>query len=240
MSFMDSTERQELIQSYENQIVEYDKKFEELLTQLSWDFKTLEIRQQRHLSLIYIAALYHGKRKQVPSSVFFYQNSSVVLSLNKEELQKTAANQSANSNVGQSLTVSERLEEYEKEMAIFNHIREERKQQKRDDYQNFDEIWEAVQKKKEILHQQSSTSIVNLSKGENQGYKSRAEILAEQRDYKRRRKSYRAKNIRITQRTPTQVHRDLIAAYMEDFKLLREFEMESKSNHSPQRFGNPY
>ncbi|CAG8808699.1 24007_t:CDS:2, partial [Gigaspora rosea] len=64
---------------------------------------------------------------------------------------------------------------------------------------------------------------------ENQGQKSRTELLAEQRDYKRRRKSYRAKNIKITQRTPTQVHRDLIAAYMEDFKLLREFEKEMES-----------
>jgi len=35
--------------------------------------------------------------------------------------------------------------------------------------------------------------------------KSKAQLYAEQRDYKRRRKSYRAKNIRITKRTPTQV-----------------------------------
>ena len=40
---------------------------------------------------------------------------------------------------------------------------------------------------------------------QNQGQKTREELLAEQRDYKRRRKSYRAKNIKITQRTPTQV-----------------------------------
>ncbi|CAG8531429.1 2227_t:CDS:2 [Acaulospora morrowiae] len=238
---MSFTERQELIQSYENQIDEYEKKFEELLTELSWDFETLKIRKQETDGLMtcpfnaahkvpvksyerhhkscelkqYGITSERGRRKQVPSSAFFYQNSPVVLSLNKEELQKTAADGSANSSVGQGLTVSQRLEEYEKEMAAFNRIRSERKQQRRDDYQNFDEIWEAVQKKK----------------GENQGYKSRAELLAEQRDYKRRRKSYRAKNIKITQRTPTQVHRDLIAAYMEDFKLLKEFEMESQSGY---------
>ena len=40
---------------------------------------------------------------------------------------------------------------------------------------------------------------------QNQGQKSRAELLAEMRDYKRRRKSYRAKNISITKRTTTQV-----------------------------------
>ncbi|KAJ3093055.1 U11/U12 small nuclear ribonucleoprotein 48 kDa protein [Quaeritorhiza haematococci] len=46
--------------------------------------------------------------------------------------------------------------------------------------------------------------------------KSKLQKLADQRDYKRRRKSYRAKNVHLTQRTPTQVFRDLIAAYMEE------------------------
>ncbi|RHZ54164.1 hypothetical protein Glove_429g36 [Diversispora epigaea] len=232
-------ERQELIESYQNQLNEYDKKLKELLAELSWDIESLGILHQEFNSFItcsFNAAhkvpiksyeqhhtrceLKHhgiisegGRRKQVPSSTFFYRKSPAVLSLDKEELQKTAAYGSANNNVGQSLTVSQRLEEYEKEMAMFNSIRAENKQQKRDEYQNFDAIWEAVQKKK----------------GENSGQKSRAELLAEERDYKRRRKSYRAKNIRITQRTPTQIHRDLIAAYMEDFILLNEFEMELES-----------
>lgn len=67
---------------------------------------------------------------------------------NVEELQKTAAHGSASNSVGQSLTVGQRLEEYEKELVMFNSIRAESKQQKRDEYQNFDAIWEAVQKKK--------------------------------------------------------------------------------------------
>ncbi|CAG8591831.1 7023_t:CDS:2 [Diversispora eburnea] len=228
------------------------------MEQLSWDIESLRILHQEFDSFItcsFNAAhkvpiksyeqhhircelKHHGiisesgrKRKQVPSSTFFYRKAPAVLSLDKEELQKTAAYGSANNNVGQSLTVGQRLEEYEKEMAMFNSIRAENKQQKRDEYQNFDAIWEAVQKKK------GKKTLKALS--ENSGQKSRAELLAEQRDYKRRRKSYRAKNIRITQRTPTQIHRDLIAAYMEDFILLNEFEMElesksliSKSNNS--------
>lgn len=35
--------------------------------------------------------------------------------------------------------------------------------------------------------------------------KSRAQLLAEERDYRRRRKKYRAKNVHLTKRTPTQV-----------------------------------
>ena len=35
--------------------------------------------------------------------------------------------------------------------------------------------------------------------------RSELEILAEQRDYKRRRQSYRAKNVHITKRTPIEV-----------------------------------
>ncbi|RIB06144.1 hypothetical protein C2G38_2217857 [Gigaspora rosea] len=230
MSLINLQERQELIQTYENQLEEYYKKFEELLSELSWDIESLKIREQeikstttcpfnpahkvptksydkhyKRCELKYHGITDCGKRKRLPSSTFFYENAPAVINLVKDGSVKIG--------VGQSLTVSQRLEAYEREIVISNQIREENQRQKRDEYQNFDEVWKAVQKKK----------------GENQGQKSRTELLAEQRDYKRRRKSYRAKNIKITQRTPTQVHRDLIAAYMEDFKLLREFEKEMES-----------
>ncbi|KAJ7376358.1 Small nuclear ribonucleoprotein [Desmophyllum pertusum] len=44
--------------------------------------------------------------------------------------------------------------------------------------------------------------------------KSRFEVLAEQRDYKRRRQSYRAKNVHITKRSAVEVMRDLIETQM--------------------------
>ncbi|CAG8609800.1 19460_t:CDS:2 [Dentiscutata erythropus] len=222
MSLINLQERQELIQTYENQLKDYYKKFEELLSDLSWDIESLKIHEQeskstitcpfnsahkvptksyekhyRRCELKYHGITECGKRKKLPSSTFFYENAPAVITLTKDG--------SMNLGVGQSLTVSQRLELYEREIAISNQIREENQRQKRDEYQNFDEVWKAVQKKK----------------GENQGQKSRTELLAEQRDYKRRRKSYRAKNIKITQH--------LIAAYMEDFKLLREFEKEMES-----------
>ncbi len=40
------------------------------------------------------------------------------------------------------------------------------------------------------------------------------ELMKEQRDYKRRRQSYRAKNTHITKRTPVQISRDVLAGRM--------------------------
>jgi hypothetical protein len=47
-----------------------------------------------------------------------------------------------------SLTVDQRLQKYEKEIEMCNQIREQHQQQKEDIYQNFDEVWEAVQRMK--------------------------------------------------------------------------------------------
>eukprot|EP00002_Diphylleia_rotans_P028044 TRINITY_DN5653_c0_g1_i1.p1 TRINITY_DN5653_c0_g1~~TRINITY_DN5653_c0_g1_i1.p1 ORF type:complete len:471 (+),score=101.84 TRINITY_DN5653_c0_g1_i1:873-2285(+) len=46
--------------------------------------------------------------------------------------------------------------------------------------------------------------------------KTKEELLAEERDYKRRRQSYRAKNVHLTKRTPTQVFRDIIEMRMQE------------------------
>ena len=49
-----------------------------------------------------------------------------------------------------SLTVDQRLQKYEKEIDMCNQIREQHQQQKKDLYQNFDQVWEAVQRMKGI------------------------------------------------------------------------------------------
>src|SRR6185436_14419378 len=54
---------------------------------------------------------------------------------------------------------------------------------------------------------------------QNQGQKSRAELLAEMRNYKRRRKSYRAKNISITKRTTTEVFIDFFFDFVGGIEL---------------------
>jgi len=56
--------------------------------------------------------------------------------------------------------------------------------------------------------------------------KSKWEILAEQRDYKRRRQSYRAKNVHITKRTPVQVTRDLIELLLQQYQPQKDEKQE--------------
>ncbi|XP_029446476.1 U11/U12 small nuclear ribonucleoprotein 48 kDa protein isoform X2 [Rhinatrema bivittatum] len=56
---------------------------------------------------------------------------------------------------------------------------------------------------------------VNQEDGQ-KGPKSHLEILAEMRDYKRRRQSYRAKNVHITKKSYTEVIRDVISVHMEE------------------------
>ncbi|XP_025071372.1 U11/U12 small nuclear ribonucleoprotein 48 kDa protein isoform X1 [Alligator sinensis] len=62
------------------------------------------------------------------------------------------------------------------------------------------------------------------------GPKSHLEILAEMRDYKRRRQSYRAKNVHITKKSYTEVIRDVIAVHMEE--LSSHWQEESRLDNA--------
>ncbi|XP_069469544.1 U11/U12 small nuclear ribonucleoprotein 48 kDa protein [Ambystoma mexicanum] len=59
------------------------------------------------------------------------------------------------------------------------------------------------------------TAKVNQDAGQKEP-KSHLEVLAELRDYKRRRQSYRAKNVHITKKSYTEVIRDVISVHMEE------------------------
>ncbi|CAG8472417.1 1321_t:CDS:2 [Paraglomus brasilianum] len=207
----------------------YEEKLNTIFKELNWDIDTITEYEKEASNLVTCPfdnghkvqeksykdhykrceLKYHGikdekrKRRQLPSSQFFYEQSPIVISL----VQNPAPDESFSS-VRQPLSVSQRLGSYLADIDLSNKIRQEQHKPVRDEYKDFDEVWEALQRMKEQ---------------QNQGQKSRAELLAEMRDYKRRRKSYRAKNISITNRTATQVHHDLIAAFTEDYKLLHEF-----------------
>ncbi|XP_025921383.1 U11/U12 small nuclear ribonucleoprotein 48 kDa protein isoform X2 [Apteryx rowi] len=62
------------------------------------------------------------------------------------------------------------------------------------------------------------------------GPKSHLEILAEMRDYKRRRQSYRAKNVHITKKSYTEVIRDVIGVHMEE--LSNHWQEENKLDNA--------
>ncbi|XP_037532709.1 U11/U12 small nuclear ribonucleoprotein 48 kDa protein [Nematolebias whitei] len=99
-----------------------------------------------------------------------------------------------------------------------------------------------------VLNQQKETASSNedlyvdlvskLRKGEKQNEpKSHLERMAEMRDYKRRRQSYRAKNVHITKKSYTEVIRDVISVHSEE--LARQWKEDdddekesSRSDHS--------
>lgn len=60
--------------------------------------------------------------------------------------------------------------------------------------------------------------------------KSYLEILAEVRDYKRRRQSYRAKNVHITKKSYTEVIRDVISVHMEELSSHWQEEQEQEAD----------
>ncbi|KAL6072406.1 U11 U12 small nuclear ribonucleoprotein 48 kDa [Balamuthia mandrillaris] len=66
----------------------------------------------------------------------------------------------------------------------------------------------------------SSSASASASSSSTTGDKTQLQLLAEQRDYKRRRRSYRAKNVHITKRTPIQVTRDFINKRMEELEAI--------------------
>ncbi|XP_067888551.1 U11/U12 small nuclear ribonucleoprotein 48 kDa protein [Heterodontus francisci] len=70
-----------------------------------------------------------------------------------------------------------------------------------------------------------------LSRDEEQkGPKSHLEILAEMRDYKRRRQSYRAKNVHITKKSYTEIIKDVINVHMEE--LSRQWKDQNDSSNT--------
>ncbi|KAM9074180.1 U11/U12 small nuclear ribonucleoprotein 48 kDa protein isoform 2-T2 [Megaptera novaeangliae] len=65
--------------------------------------------------------------------------------------------------------------------------------------------------------------------------KSYLEILAEVRDYKRRRQSYRAKNVHITKKSYTEVIRDVINVHMEELSSHWQEEEQEKAEDDAEK-----
>ncbi|ORY75515.1 hypothetical protein LY90DRAFT_665821 [Neocallimastix californiae] len=107
-------------------------------------------------------------------------------------------------------TIEERLNEHINDVFLGSQIKNKYIKEKKI-LENFDEIMEIVEERKAHME---------VSK------KSKAQLYAEQRDYKRRRKSYRAKNIRITKRTPTQIQKDIIDSFVKNYELYLEVEKD--------------
>ncbi|XP_061463101.1 U11/U12 small nuclear ribonucleoprotein 48 kDa protein-like [Rhineura floridana] len=85
----------------------------------------------------------------------------------------------------------------------------------------YDYVLVETKKSRSQLTENDNDLFIDLAAKVNQddgqkGPKSHLEILAEMRDYKRRRQSYRAKNVHITKKSYTEVIRDVIGVHMEE------------------------
>ncbi|CAI5662051.1 unnamed protein product [Oreochromis niloticus] len=107
------------------------------------------------------------------------------------------------------LTVADRL-------ALYNHVVGVINQQKEASSSNDDLYVDLVSK---------------LQKDEEQNEpKTKLELMAEMRDYKRRRQSYRAKNVHITKKSYTEVIREVISVHSEE--LARQWKEEEDEEES--------
>ncbi|XP_007524315.1 U11/U12 small nuclear ribonucleoprotein 48 kDa protein [Erinaceus europaeus] len=104
----------------------------------------------------------------------------------------------------------------------------------------YDFVIEETKKKRSDSHilENDSDLFVDLAAKVNQDNsrkspKSYLEILAEVRDYKRRRQSYRAKNVHITKKSYTEVIRDVINVHMEE--LSNHWQEEQKAEEDAEK-----
>ncbi|XP_069816292.1 U11/U12 small nuclear ribonucleoprotein 48 kDa protein [Dendropsophus ebraccatus] len=166
---------------------------------------------------------YSKEEEDVSDPQFFYEKANVtsILMDKSKQLQiiKDARNKAPATNDGKSwdkrdystsavevplnhkyaicdLSTADRL-------AIYDHVLLETKKQMPVDKQNASDLFEDL------------TAKINQD-DEQKCPKSHLEIMAEMRDYKRRRQSYRAKNVHITKKSYTEIIRDVINVHMEE------------------------
>ncbi|RUO96187.1 hypothetical protein BC936DRAFT_142460 [Jimgerdemannia flammicorona] len=195
------------------------------------------------------------RKPKLPSSMFFYLNAPSVVSLLDKEPSVTASAISPQNiihvapdptpqpNVSSISTVEQRDAAYVRDSELGSRLRSEHQVPTCYELPNLDEALERARSFKGILFLLGLVACILLKTAyevvgnagdhgdasfccqQTQSEKTRAELLAEQRDYKRRRKSYRAK---VTHKTPIEIQRDIINAYMQDFQLLQEMEIKEE------------
>ncbi|KAM4705021.1 U11/U12 small nuclear ribonucleoprotein 48 kDa protein [Rhinophrynus dorsalis] len=106
-------------------------------------------------------------------------------------------------------------------LAIYNYVLDETKKQRSaaQTEQNESDLFEDLAAK------------INQDDKEKEP-KSHLEIIAEMRDYKRRRQSYRAKNVHITKKSYTEIIRDVISVHMEELSSHWQGEMHDEASSS--------
>ncbi|KAL1915326.1 uncharacterized protein VTP21DRAFT_6784 [Calcarisporiella thermophila] len=196
--------KKEFLNSLSKDIAFYESKIDDLLKHLNWNLE--DLREQLDRSPTAPQAQNKSRQcqeqeKEPPSSLFFYRHAPAVISFSKDaklvQSDQSSLNQVHHFPVPTS-EVIDRLSDYASTIEASKKVRNDR--ERFEIHQGIDDMVEKMEAMKETQ----------------QAYaKSEIEKLAEQRDRRRRRRSYR--KIRITKRTPLEIHRDLIHALTEEF-----------------------
>ncbi|XP_076325865.1 U11/U12 small nuclear ribonucleoprotein 48 kDa protein-like [Tachypleus tridentatus] len=168
--------------------------------------------------------------KAVPSSHFFYKTStSVVPVLIDKKTQKDILLKAEQKGLlqGPSKAV---LEDKDVPLTMERCVTELSPEERLAIYEHVVEKGKATNKPMAFRLEDLQMSFEKKDKAP-ENPKSELELLAELRDYKRRRVSYRSKNVHITKKSYTEKLRDVIENQTEYLKALREQEKKERDQH---------
>ncbi|CAB3978992.1 Hypothetical predicted protein [Paramuricea clavata] len=209
------------ISEISNVLDECDKTIEDLSERLEWDKKQLLAEQnikraQCPFNVHHVMTkgdldnhIQKCRMKQMgfapcESSSKFYDSTSSVVSITTDVTSTSEGNH-------RDLVIPS-------EYHVYMHTPDERLSH----YDNDIKITSSKRKAERDLESDLSESPLDSKETISGNLKSELELLAEKRDYKRRRQSYRAKNVHITKRTPIEITREIINNRMEELQNVYE------------------
>ncbi|GFT60850.1 hypothetical protein TNCV_3615811 [Trichonephila clavipes] len=221
---MDVNSRMKFIEDLDSYILEKNQSLSNICNELEWTEESLldeskvqcpcdpnhwvvESSLSPHIkacSWVKDGYLKEEVEKQPPDSEFFYKNAPSVIPITIDK--ETQANILIENGLIEKKPLDEMPDvpktvdgstldlNLEQRLAIYDHIIKEAKKNNASESVTLEDLMFDFEKKKD----------------QEDKPKSQLEILAEQRDYKRRRQSYRAKNVHITKKSYTEILKELI------------------------------
>ncbi|XP_044298740.1 U11/U12 small nuclear ribonucleoprotein 48 kDa protein isoform X2 [Varanus komodoensis] len=187
---------------------------------------------EKHMVSCRLRKLEYSKEEEIEmyDSTFFYEKANIPKVQMDKDLQFDIIKQATAKECGSYSPVPQNHKRYicdltqADRLALYDYVLAETKNQR----------------SRSQLMENDSDLFVDLAAKVNQddgqkGPKSHLEILAEMRDYKRRRQSYRAKNVHITKKSYTEVIRDVIGVHMEELATHWQDENKNSEAHDEEK-----
>ncbi|XP_022083342.1 U11/U12 small nuclear ribonucleoprotein 48 kDa protein-like isoform X2 [Acanthaster planci] len=239
--------RQETVDQLTAFIDSSHHQLDELLSRLQWDKEDILNQNEKKMKLCPINSHHlvpetcleqhtlecelvaegysRQEQKEIPrSNSFFYERSSSVVPVfidkeAQEDILSRVPGSSAGKDVPRTVDRMDKAFTSAEKLAIHVAVLEKSKASREKDTVSLQDL---------EFNQEAP-----LKTDESAKPKTRLEILAEMRDYKRRRQSYRAKNVHITRRSQTEIMREVIEAQMNELQQALQGDDRSVQNSEP-------